>query len=71
MTTPKLPRKNLGVEWMLRDFFRRNPHEELSIDDAVAKFDRQPSVRNTLSKLVGEGVLERVSVYRLKREDTP
>lgn len=50
----------------LAAYFIENPSEELSAEDAAAKFSvgvRYAAV--SLSALAGLGVLERVSVYRL------
>ncbi len=54
------------VERLLIEFFQRNPQEELSLEDAITKFGRAPTVRNVLGRLVGEGMLERISIYRLR-----
>lgn len=56
-------------ERALVDFFQQNPTEELTADDAAAKIGCSAgSARNYLASLSGEGILERVSVYRLRRE---
>lgn len=51
----------------LRDFFAANPDEELTIEDAAAKLGvNTTSAGSYLAKLKGMGMLERVSIYRLK-----
>lgn len=56
-------------ERTLVEFFKQNPDEELTADDAAAKIGcTAGSARNYLASLSGDGILERVSVYRLKRK---
>lgn len=51
----------------LREFFEANPNEELSAADIAAKFGcAVTTARNAIVYLRAEGLLERVSVYRLK-----
>lgn len=58
-----------GVGRRLREFFEANPTEELSVADAAAKFGCVPAtVRAQLSTMTGSGVLERVSVYRVRQQ---
>lgn len=48
-------------------FFSENPDEELTIADAAAKLGvNYHSAGCYLAKLKARGVLERVSIYRLK-----
>lgn len=54
------------AERKLVDFFKNNPDEELTVDDAIAKFDLpRTSAMKYLAALSGDGLLERVSVYKL------
>jgi DeoR/GlpR family transcriptional regulator of sugar metabolism len=47
------------------DYFKQNKNEELSMEDAMVKFGlSERTARNSLGALVGDGVLERVSIYR-------
>jgi Fic family protein len=47
------------------DYFKQNKNEELSMEDAMGKFGlSERTARNSLGALVGDGVLERVSIYR-------
>lgn len=56
-------------ETTLRDFFTANPGEELTIADAAAKIGiDQKSAATYLARLKGLGLLERISIYRLKEE---
>jgi Fic family protein len=51
----------------LREFFDRNPNEWLTINDAAAKVTcAQSTAERVLQELIREGVIERVSVYRLR-----
>lgn len=61
-----------SLEAAIAAFFFANPDEELTIDDAIVKFDAwsHHSVCNQLGSLAGQGMLERVSVYRLKQGNT-
>jgi Fic family protein len=53
----------------LREFFALNPAGEISIAQAAAKLDVSPrTAMDYLGQLLGEGMLERVSKYSLKRE---
>jgi hypothetical protein len=50
----------------LRSFYEDNLFEELSAEDVMAKYGcRRGSADNALSNLVREGLLERVSVWRV------
>lgn len=52
-------------ERLMVDYFKQNRHEELSMEDAMVKFGlSERTARNSLGALVGDGVLERVSIYR-------
>jgi Fic family protein len=54
----------------LKTFFEANPSEELTVDDAAIKAQLTHKTAQTyLANLTGEGILERVSVYRLKRAE--
>lgn len=54
----------------LAAFFTKNPSEELSIDDAAVKIGVCGTYAGAaLSSLAGAGILERVSVYRLRKAD--
>ena len=56
------------AERTLVDFFLANPQEELTAEDAAAKLGVNETYSGKLlSTLAGLEVLERVSVYRLKR----
>jgi response regulator of citrate/malate metabolism len=51
----------------LKEFFANNPDEELTIPDAASKLGiSQKSAGTYLAALKGHGLLERVSIYRLK-----
>ena len=53
----------------LKKFFEANPDEELTTAEAAAKIGTSHhTAMNYLAHLKGQGVLERVSVYRLKGE---
>lgn len=60
-----------SLESSIKEFFAANPNEELTIDDAVIKFDAwsKNAVRNRFCNLAAQGPLERISVYRLKPKD--
>lgn len=54
-------------ERALVDFFNANPDEELSVVDAATKLGSSArTALNSLSTLAGAGILERVSIYRLR-----
>lgn len=61
-----------SLEASIKAFFDANPNEELTLDDAIAKFDAwsHHSVRNHFCTLAAQGPLERISVYRLKPKET-
>lgn len=68
MTGPRFgaPGLALGVTERLRRFFALNPFEELSVDDIMVKFDCAfGTARNAVEVMCQDGLLERVSVYRL------
>ncbi len=51
----------------LRQFFDNNPHEWLSIEDTMAKFNiPRSTATHALAEFTKTGVAERVSVYRLR-----
>lgn len=63
-------RRHRFGERELVNFFQANPGEELSIKDAACKLGCSAgSARNYLASLSGDGILERVSVYRLKARE--
>lgn len=52
----------------LRAFFDNNDGEELTADDAAQKLGvTLATARTYLGALAGDGVLERVSIYRKRR----
>jgi hypothetical protein len=56
-----------STEARLTAFFQRNPGEELTQADVETKFDVvDTAAAGALKKLTAAGVLERVTVYRVK-----
>jgi response regulator of citrate/malate metabolism len=52
---------------LLLAFFEANKHEDLSAEDAAAKFGlSEITCRQYLGAMVTKGLIERVSVYRAK-----
>ena len=65
-------RDKLGVPERLRRFFADNPFEELSVDDVAVKFGCQRgTAEHAVATLRQDGLVERVSVYRLTRAEAP
>lgn len=65
-------RKPFGARSRRRlvEFFSRNPGEELSIEDAAHKLGVSTTTAgHYLSTLAGDGLLVRVSVYRLRAKE--
>lgn len=63
----RAPRTNAPIN--LKKFFADNPGEELTVEDTATKFGISfKRARNMLAALSGAGLLERVSIYRLKDE---
>jgi hypothetical protein len=61
-----------GLGTKLMQFFKANPDEELTYDDAVAKFGCTPRLLSaTVYNLVRDQKLERVTVVRVKRQAAP
>lgn len=60
-----------SVSSRLVEFFRANPAEELTIQDAAAKFSvSEAAVKMAARRLVEEGEIERVKVMRLPSRQT-
>lgn len=54
--------------WKIEDFLAKNPTEELTAADAAAKFGiAQGYAARLLAQMSGDKVVERLSVYRLRR----
>lgn len=63
--TERRQRTNAAVS--LRKFFTDNPDEELTAEDAAMKFGVSiKRAGNILAAMSGKGLLQRVSIYRLK-----
>lgn len=55
-----------GLPYLLMEFFRANPDEELTFKQVAVKFGSNPStVSNAVARLVGDGMIENVRVVRL------
>jgi predicted transcriptional regulator len=62
-----MTRTHLSIVDRVRAFFQANPFEELTVEDVAAKFScTRSTAENALSRLSGEGLLQRASVYRVK-----
>jgi hypothetical protein len=56
-----------GVKARMARFFRTNPEEELTFEQAILKFSANNyTLRQGVQELVKEGLLESVHVVRLK-----
>jgi hypothetical protein len=56
-----------GVKARMAAFFRRNPDEELTFEQAILKFEaNNNTMRQGVQELVREGLLESVHVVRLR-----
>lgn len=60
-------RKFPAARHRIAEFFRNNPHEELTQQDVCAKFScSRDTVQNAMNDLLVSGEVERVIVYRGK-----
>lgn len=70
LDAPLRPGPSSQKFYEMRKFFLRNPDEELSIAEAAMKFDLAPKKAGEyLSFLSGDGLLERVSIYRIRSSE--
>lgn len=65
-------RRAPGLRRRMLAWFEANPHDDLTIELLALRFDATlSSVKSEVSRLISEGAIEALRVFRLKPVDAP